>query len=338
MHMNGVRPPGGRRRDPRAIVRAASSDRALETMAAEVRAGLLRRPLRELPCKYFYDERGSALFERITELPEYYPTRTETQILAAHAADIVEAVAARELAELGSGSGRKIRFFLDAMRRRSRLESVVLLEIAEAYLHESVAQLQADYPEARVRGVVGDFVHDLPALGRSGGGRLLLFLAGTVGNLHPDALPAFFGRAACTLAPGDGFLVGVDLVKDPARLHAAYNDAAGVTAEFNRNILRVLNARLSGDLRPADFEHVAFYDPERQWIEMRLRARRPVRAWLRLAGLELRLSAGEEIRTELSCKYTRETFERRLAGSGLVIERWLTDPERLFACVLLRRT
>jgi L-histidine N-alpha-methyltransferase len=305
-------------------------------MAHEVRDGLSRRPLPELPCKYFYDERGSELFERITELPEYYPTRTETAILEAHAAAIVEAVRPSELVELGSGAGRKIRFFLDSMRARGSLESVVLLEIAEGYLKESVERLQGDYPEARVRGVVGDFVRDLAALG-PGGNRLLLFLAGTIGNLHPDELPAFFRAAAAVLAPGDGFLVGVDLVKDPARLHAAYNDSAGVTAEFNRNILRVMNRRLAADFDPGSFEHVAFYDPERQWVEMRLRARRPVRARVARAGVELALGAGDEIRTELSCKYTRESFAARLAGTPLALERWITDGEGLFASVLLRR-
>jgi L-histidine N-alpha-methyltransferase len=323
--------------EPRSSVRHTRRvERGSEIMAAEVRAGLLRRPLRELPCKYFYDERGSELFERITELPEYYPTRTETGILERHAAAIVEAAAPRELAELGSGAGRKIRLFLDAMRERSRLERVTLLEISEGYLAQSVEALQAAYPEAVVRGIVGDFTHDLEALG-PGGGRLLLFLAGTIGNLHPDEVPGFFRAAAGVLAPGDAFLLGVDLVKDPARLHAAYNDSQGVTAEFNLNILRVLNRRLRADLDPADFEHRAFYDPERQWIEMRLRARRPLVARVPGAGVRLALDRGEEIRTELSCKYTRESLSTRLAGSGLVLERWITDDEGLFASALLRR-
>jgi len=322
------------RGDP--VRRTRTVEGTFESMAAEVRAGLSRRPLPELPCKYFYDERGSALFEAITELPEYYQTRTETALLEAHAASIVEALAPVELAELGSGAGHKIRLFLDAMRSRGRLERVVLLEISETYLRQSIDRLQADYPEAAVRGIVGDFLCDLPALG-PGGGRLLLFLAGTIGNLHPDQLPGFFREAAATLAPGDGFLVGVDLVKDPARLHAAYNDSAGVTAEFNLNILRVMNERLDADFDPGDFEHRAFYDAERQWIEMRLRARRPVTARVPAAGIELVLAGGDEIRTELSCKYTRESLIARLAGTGLVVERWITDPECLFASVVLRR-
>ncbi len=325
--------PMAERRPP--VRRTRRVEQSNETMAAEVRAGLLRRPLRELPCKYFYDERGSALFEAITELPEYYQTRTETAILEQHAAEVVEANAPRELAELGSGAGRKIRLFLDAMRERGSLESVLMLEISEGYLRQSVAELSADYPEATVRGLVGDFLHDLPSLG-PGGGRLLLFLAGTIGNLHPDELRGFFRAAAGVLARGDGFLVGVDLVKDPARLHAAYNDAQGVTAEFNLNILRVLNQRLRADFDPRDFEHRAFYDHDRQWIEMRLRARRPLVAHVPGAGVKLALEAGEEIRTELSCKYTRESLARGLAGSGLAVERWITDAEGLFASALLR--
>jgi L-histidine N-alpha-methyltransferase len=316
--------------------RTARASRGLEVMIAEVRDGLLRQPLRELPCKYFYDDRGSALFDEITRAPEYYPTRTEEVLLAAHAEAIVGSVAPRELVELGSGAGRKVRFFLDAMRRRGRLERVQMLEINESWLRDSVAALQADYPEARVSGVVGDFVHDLAALG-TGGDRLLLFLAGTLGNLHPADVPAFFRSAAAILEPGDGFVVGVDLVKDPARLHAAYNDARGVTARFNLNLLAVLNAQLGADFAPEGFEHVAFYDAQAQWIEMRLRARRAMRVRLPRAALEVDLRAGEEIRTELSCKYTRHTFEARVRDSGLQLEAWFTDAERLFASALLRR-
>lgn len=319
-----------------AVQRARGAQDDLAAMAADVREGLSRRPLPELPCKYFYDQRGSALFERITELPEYYQTRTETRLLELHADAIVEVVAARELAELGSGVGRKIRFFLNAMRSRGSLESVVLLDINEGDLRQSVARLQADYPEASVRGIAGDFVHDLAALG-PGGGRLLLFLAGTIGNLHPDELPAFFRAAAGVLAPGDAFLVGLDLVKDPARLHAAYNDGAGITAEFNLNILRVVNERLLADFDPADFEHVAFYDGERQWIEMRLRALRALHVRVPRAGVELDLAAGDEIRTELSCKYTRESLVARLEGTSLFLDRWITDPDCLFGSALLRR-
>ena len=305
-------------------------------MAAEVRAGLSARPLPTLPCKYFYDRRGGELFDAITRLPEYYPYRTEEAILRSVAHEVVSLVAPRELAELGSGLGVKTRLFLDAMRSRGFLERCVLLDISESVLERSIAGLTSDYPALEARGIVGDFVLDLASIG-PGGGRLVLFLAGTIGNLHPDEVPGFLSALARQLEPGDGFLLGIDLVKDEGRLEAAYNDSAGVTAEFNRNILRVVNAGLSADFVPEAFEHVAFYDRERAWIEMRLRATRDMRVRLPGASIELLLRAGEEIRTELSCKYTRESFEARLPGTGLGIERWTTDPDGLFASVLLRR-
>jgi L-histidine Nalpha-methyltransferase len=305
-------------------------------MAEDVRAGLLARALPSLPSKYFYDDRGSALFEEITRLPEYYQTRTEEAILERIADELVGFVRPRELVELGSGVGRKVRLLLDAMETRGLLERCQLLDISEGTLVESVESLAADYRHLEVRGVVGDFLSDLEALG-PGGGRMALFLAGTLGNLHPDEVPPFLCRVARQLAAGDAFLVGLDLVKDEARLNAAYNDAAGVTAEFNRNILRAVNDGLGADFDPMGFEHVAFYDPEHAWIEMRLRARRSMRVRVPLAGLELSYRPGDEIRTEISCKYTRESFSARLPGTGLRLERWYTDPEGLFASALLRR-
>jgi L-histidine N-alpha-methyltransferase len=307
-------------------------------MAAEVRAGLTARPLPSLPSKYFYDDRGSALFEQITRLPEYYQTRTEEAILERVAGSVVAAARPVELCELGSGAGRKIRLLLEAGRSLGTLERCVLFDINATVVAESVRSLAGDYPGLRVRGAVGDFQDDLAALG-PGGGLLALFLAGTIGNLHPEReLPGFLRAVARQLAPGDSFLVGLDLVKDEARLHAAYNDAAGVTAAFNRNILRVVNAALGADFDPAAFDHVAFYDREHAWIEMRLRARRDQRVRVPRAGVSLTLRRGEEIRTELSCKYTRPTFEARLARTGLRLEAWHTDSESLFALALLRKT
>jgi L-histidine N-alpha-methyltransferase len=307
-------------------------------MAAEVRAGLLQRPLPTLPCKYFYDERGSALFEEITRLPEYYQTRSEEALLETIADELIARAQPRELCEIGSGIGRKVRVLLDAMQKRGLLERCVLLDISEGFLRASARQLDSDYAELNVRGVVGDFLEDLHALGR-GGGRMALFLAGTIGNLHPVVeLPAFLRALARQLEPDDTFLVGLDLVKDEARLHAAYNDSAGVTAEFNRNILRVVNTELGADFDPQAFEHVAFYNPQDAWIEMRLRARRAQRVSVPRAEVELELAAGDEIRTELSCKFTRESFAARLAGTGLHLERWYTDADELFASALLVRT
>ena len=319
------------------IQRARDASDFTRRMAEEVRVGLQARPLSKLPSKYLYDDRGSALFDEITRLPEYYQTRTELAILETIADGVVEAVRPRELCELGSGVGRKVRLILDAMKGRGLLERCVLLDISEGFLVESAHQLDGDYPDLAVRGIAGDFLEDLPALG-PGGGRLALFLAGTMGNLHPDRVPPFLRALARQLEPGDGFLLGLDLVKDEARLHAAYNDSAGVTAEFNRNVLRVVNTHLRADFEPEAFEHVAFYDRDNAWIEMRLRATRDMRVSVPGAELRLDLRRGDEIRTELSCKYTQPSLEARLAGTGLQIEGWHTDPEELFVSALLRRT
>jgi L-histidine N-alpha-methyltransferase len=304
-------------------------------MAEEVREGL-QRPLPTLPCKYFYDDRGSALFEEITRTPEYYQTRTEERLLEQVADEIVASARPRELVELGSGVGRKIRTLLDRSTAGPGLERCVFFDINRLFLDESVWQAAALYPGLRVRGVVGDFGGDLSALG-PGGGRMVLLFAGTIGNLHPDDVPGFLRRVAALLAPGDTFLVGLDLVKDKARLEAAYNDAAGVTAQFNRNILAVVNDRLGADFDPEAFEHVAFYDEEKAWIEMRLRALRPMRVQVQEAGLVLRFERGDEIRTELSCKYTRASFAQKLPGTGLGLRRFFTDGEGLFALALLER-
>ncbi len=310
-------------------------DQQAARLVADVRIGLTARP-RWLPSKYFYDDRGSRLFEAITALPEYYQTRTEERLLAAIAADVVGRVRPVELVELGSGSGRKTRLLLAAMAAAGRLERCTLLDINAHVLEETGRELAGAFPGLAVSGLAGDFQGDLALLG-PGGGRLAVFLAGTIGNLHPGEVPDVLARMAPQLEPGDGFLVGLDLVKDVGRLEAAYNDGAGVTAEFNRNILHVLNARLGADFEPDAFEHVAFYDRDNAWIEMRLRASRDLRVRIPAAGLELACAAGDEIRTEISCKYTRASFEALLAGTGLGLDRWYTDPENLFALALLGR-
>jgi L-histidine Nalpha-methyltransferase len=309
---------------------------AVARMAAEVRAGLLARP-RTLPSKYFYDDRGSELFEAITRLPEYYQTRTEEGLLAALADDLIARTSPSELVELGSGAGRKVRLLLEAMRRAGCLRRLTMFDINESFIRQAAARIRAWDAAVVVRGVVGDFVTDLGVLG-NGGGRLAMLFGGTIGNFHPGDVPAFLKALAAQLAAGDHFLVGVDLVKDPARLEAAYNDSAGVTAEFNRNVLRHINRVLGGTFEPDVFAHVAFWDSRNRWIEMRLRATRPIRAHIAAAGLEVRLDTGEEIRTEISCKYTRRSFGARVRGTGFTIDRWFTDSERLFALALLRRT
>jgi L-histidine Nalpha-methyltransferase len=305
-------------------------------MAAEVREALLSEPLPSLPSKFFYDERGSALFDAITQLPEYYLTRTEESILPSMAREAVARVRPRHLVELGSGLGRKVRILLDAMARAGSLTSCTLLDIDGGALEDSLRQLAVERPRLEADGIVGDFLTDLGALGQVRS-RLVAFLGSTVGNIPPADVPAFFRSAAGILAPGGGLLVGVDLIKDRARLEAAYNDKQGVTAEFNINILRVMNARMGADFEPAAFDHVAFYDAERSWIEMRLRARRGARIRIPAAEVELSLRAGDEIRTEISCKYTRSSLEAALSGTGLALDLWRTDAQSLFGVALLRR-
>jgi L-histidine N-alpha-methyltransferase len=300
---------------------------------AEVRRNLLRS-LPRIDCRYFYDDAGSSLFEEITRLPEYYQTRTEEAMLAEIADEVVELTGASELVELGSGAGRKIRLLLDAMRRRRRLERCVLLDINETFLRTSAEELADQYPEIEVIGVVGDFLRDLESVG-TGDNRLFIFLAGTIGNLYSRQLSTFLDSVRAALGPNDAFLVGLDLVKDPARLEAAYNDCAGVTAEFNLNALRVLNRRFTTGFDVDAFEHVAFYDPEHEWIEMRLRAVRPTSASLGDAR-EILFQAGDEIRTEISRKFTRRSFVEALDGTGLELSAWFTDSESLFASALVR--
>jgi L-histidine N-alpha-methyltransferase len=313
--------------------------RALTPMAEEVRAGLLSDPP-YIPSKYFYDDRGSALFEEITRLPEYYQTRTEESILARVAGEVILRVHPRELVELGSGAGRKIRMLLDALVQRNRdvqaRSRLVLLDINARFVEESARRLEADYPGLDVTGVVGDFTGTLDELG-PGGGRLVVLFAGTIGNLVPGEATRFLRRTARHLAPGDGFLVGLDLVKDPTRLERAYNDAAGVTAAFNLNMLEHVNRELGGDFDIRRWRHRAFYDGAREWIEMRLVSTVHQRVHVQDAGIELTFDRGDEILTEYSCKYTRESFTRLLVGTGLVVDGWYQDEESLFALALLGR-
>lgn len=307
-----------------------------DDMAAEVRRALSARP-RWLPSKYFYDDRGSELFEQITMQPEYYQTRTEEALLGQVAAEVIRRTRPSEVVELGSGAGHKIGLLLTAAASAGRMPRLVLFDINARFLDESAGRLRNRFPGLEVTSVTGDFLRDLAALG-GGGGRLVVFLAGTIGNLHPADVPRFLARLARQLEPGDSALIGVDLVKDRRRLEAAYNDAAGVTAAFNRNILAHVNEALGGDFDVMSWEHVAFYDVRQAWIEMRLRATRECRVTIRDAGLVLDFRRGDEISTELSCKYTQPSFARLLPGTGLVLEQFFADPERLFALALLRRS
>jgi L-histidine N-alpha-methyltransferase len=297
----------------------------------------LTRPLPEIPPIYFYDDEGSALFEQITRLGVYYQTRTEIGILERSAADILDVTRPQSLVELGSGAGRKIRLLLDAWSTGGSGGTCTMLDVNALFLDASLAALRADYPGHEFRGVLGDFTTDLGRLG-PGGGRLTVLFAGTVGNLYPAERRAFFQELARGMEPSDALLLGVDLVKDPARLEAAYDDQEGVTAAFNKNALRVLNRRFGADFDPAAFDHRAVYDPENAWIEMRLRASRPMRVRLPALELELDLAQGAEIRTEVSCKFTRASIAASAAEGGLTLSHWYGDPEGLFALGIFRRS
>lgn len=303
---------------------------------AELRTALEQTPPR-IPSKYFYDARGCELFEAITHTPEYYQTRTELAMLAEHADALLAPVAPHELAELGSGSGRKTSLLLDALVRSGRGRTCTLLDIAPDFLAPSVAELQRLHPTLEVRGVVGDFVHELDRLG-PGGDRVVVLLAGTFGNLSRAEARTFLAEITANLAPTDGFLVGVDLVKDAARLEAAYDDAQGITAAFNLNILNVMNARFGADFDPSHFRHRAPYNADADRIEMRLRARRPTEVHVAATGTRLSFDEGDELLTELSCKYTRASLTALASPAGLTMTRWVTDPDNLFGLALLQPT
>ncbi len=305
-------------------------------LISDVRAGLTAQP-RTLPSKYFYDARGSALFDQITRLPEYYPTRTERAILLRHADAIAAATAATTLVELGSGTSEKTRILIDALRGRGTLQRFAPLDVDPAVLGEASSLLQQRYPGLAVQPLVGDFEHPLPPL-PGGGPVLVAFLGSTVGNLPPAGRARFYADLARHLRAGDHLLLGADLVKAEDRLVAAYDDAAGVTADFNRNILRVINAELGADFAPDAYSHVARWNAEEEWIEMWLRSRRSQVVTVPPARLQIRLAAGEEIRTEISAKFRPEGLAAELGTAGLqVVARW-SDSVHDFALVLATPT
>lgn len=299
-------------------------DELAAQLAVDVRAGLTASPKTLLP-KYFYDARGSELFDQITRLPEYYPTRAEKAILAERATEVAELTGARTLVELGSGTSEKTRLLLDALRAAGTLERFVPFDVDPAVLGEASAAIAKELPDVEVEPVVGDFERHLGELPRHPR-RLLAFLGSTLGNFDPDARADFLASVRATLADGDALLLGTDLVKDPARLVAAYDDTQGVTADFNRNVLRVLNRELDGDLDVDAFEHVAVWDDAQEWVEMRLRSTRDQRARLAAIDLEVAWHQGEEMRTEISAKFRRERIESELAAAGMRLTHWWTDP------------
>jgi L-histidine Nalpha-methyltransferase len=311
-----------------------TADHAERSLRQDARLGLTNSP-KWLPSKWFYDKRGSDLFEQITRLPEYYPTRAEASILAAHAGDIAARTGAHTLVELGSGSSEKTRLLLDALQAHGTLREYVPLDVSESALRDAVTAMHGDYPMLAIHGVVGDFTQHLDLIPGQAP-RMVAFLGGTIGNLFPDERTTFLGELRDTLAPGEWLLLGTDLVKNPDVLVPAYDDAAGVTADFNRNVLAVLNRELGADFDVENYEHVAIWDPENEWIEMRLRAAADAQVTLSVLALDIVVQNGEEIRTEISAKFRREGIAGELATAGFSLDCWWTDPEGRFALSLAR--
>ena len=325
-------------RTPEIQIDSFLSETDERTLAYDVLDGLTR-PFKEIPPKHFYDARGSELFERICELPEYYPTRTEREILLARADEIVQRTGAGELVELGSGSAEKARILLEAMSSAGTLRRYVPLDVSESALEAAAIELVDEFEELSVHGVIGDFERHLDRVPRTQPGtpRIVALLGGTIGNFPPGTRRRMLREIGKLLGPSDRFLLGTDLVKDPRVLEAAYDDSQGVTAEFNRNVLRVINLELDADFWPEAFEHVAFYDRAHEWVEMRLRAVRPCTVLVAGLGLRVEFAAGEEVRTEISAKFTRARVEADLQAAGLGLECWYPDSDRLFAVSLARR-
>ena len=313
-------------------LRPADLRRALVT---DVKAGLSHSP-KELSPKWLYDERGSNLFDQITRLPEYYPTRREREILLARAAEIASLSGADTLVELGSGSSEKTRILLSALASVGTLRRFIPFDVSEAMLRLAANQVAHDYHGVAVHAVVGDFEHHLRKLPR-GGRRLVAFLGGTIGNFKPELRGMFLRELAATLAPGDGLLLGTDLIKDRTRLHAAYNDAAGVTAEFNLNLLAVLNRELGADFHLGHFRHEASFNEEHHWIEMHLRSTRRQRVHFEALQMNVDFAEGERMRTEVSTKFTQDQVERELAAAGFTLSRFFTDTDGDFGLSLAVR-
>ncbi|HEY3717055.1 MAG TPA: L-histidine N(alpha)-methyltransferase [Jatrophihabitantaceae bacterium] len=298
----------------------------------DVLRGLTATP-KSLPPKWFYDDRGSELFEQITRLPEYYPTRAERSILVERAAEIAAASRADTLVELGAGSAEKTRLLLDALRDSGALRRFVPVDVSEGALRAAATAILTDYPGLTVHAVVADFEQHLDRL-PAGGRRMVAFLGGTIGNLVPDQRAVFLRSVRDTLTPGETLLLGTDLVKSPDVLVPAYDDAAGVTAEFNKNVLDVVDRELKADFDPDEFAHVAIWDAEAEWIEMRLRSLRDQRVRIELLNLDVSFARGEEMRTEVSAKFRREGVTAELDAAGFDLTEWWTDNEGRFGLSL----
>ena len=303
-----------------------------QALRSDARLGLTSTP-KDLPPKWFYDAAGSSLYELITKLPEYYPFTAEREILRARADEIAAASRAESLVELGSGSSEKTRLLITALKGAGTLRSYLPLDVSESALREAITSLNVEYPDLPVHGIVGDFTRHLSRIPAEGK-RLLAFLGGTIGNLRPADRAAFLVSARQTLDPGEQLLIGTGLVIDPAVMVPAYDDAQGVTGEFNRNVLRVLNRELGADFEPEAFEHVALWSADEEWIEMRLRARRRMTVTVPELGLEVQFASGEEMRTETSAKFRRDGVATELAAAGFELSEWWTDDAQRYAVSL----
>ncbi|MFN2568105.1 MAG: L-histidine N(alpha)-methyltransferase [Candidatus Dormibacteria bacterium] len=303
-----------------------------DELVADVRSGLTARP-KTLPPRWFYDELGSRLFEQITALPEYYQTRTEAAILRVHAPAIAARVRPESLVELGAGSCAKSRILIDSCRRLGTLSTFIPFDISESALLAAGRELLEEYPGLTVHAMVGDFATHLDLIPRHGR-RLVIFLGSTIGNFDDEGRRLFLGQVRGLLAPGDALLLGLDLVKPVSDMLAAYDDAEGVTAEFNLNLLNVLNRELEADFDASGFEHAVRYDEALHRMEMHLRSRREQTVRLPVADLEVHFQAGELMRTEISVKFTPPIAEELLGAASLRVDGWFTDPQKRFAMAL----
>lgn len=320
-------------RQERFSCREVPPSRPVPSLAEDAREGLASVP-RSLPPKYFYDDCGSRLFDRICDTPEYYPTRTEDALLAEHARAVIAATLPEHIIELGSGTSRKTRHLLDACEAEGVVSTYWPFDVCEGMLRESGDRLLEDYPWLTVEALVGDYLAGLDHFPDPRGRRLFVFLGGTIGNFEPARAQAFLAELRHRLRPGDALLLGTDRVKDPAVLHAAYNDAAGITAQFNLNVLAVLNRELEADFVLDAFEHRAEYNTVEQQIEMYLVAGEDQQVRLGTLGLDLELSRGERILTEISRKFTPKGLSSLLGEAGFVIERHFTPESEYFSLTL----
>lgn len=300
-----------------------AADAADEALRRDVRHGLSQYP-KTLPPKWFYDSVGSDLFDQITRLPEYYPTRTEAQILKARATEIAEASNADTLVELGSGTSEKTRMLLDALRDGGSLRRFIPFDVDSSVLRAAGAAIESEYPGVDIDAVCGDFEEHLGKIPRVGR-RLVAFLGSTIGNLTPGPRAEFLASVSEMMQPGDALLLGTDLVKDPGRLVRAYDDGAGVTARFNRNVLTVVNRELGADFDVDEFEHVAVWNAAEERIEMWLRSTRAQRVRIAALDLDVDFAEGEQMMTEVSSKFRPEGVEAELAAAGLRRTHWWTD-------------